>query len=217
MRIGIIGAGTMARALGEGWTVAGHEVMIGARPQWLADGLAGAIGRRAKSGTVAQAASFSDVVLLATPVSMIAEIVCDLDDVLADRILIDSTKADPSEVAVGGSILVEDIDAERLAALLPRTRVVKAFNLCDAAVWESRARLFGGRRLAVPICGDDPAAVRRVATLAEDLLLQPITIGGLRWARRLEAVAELCAELWSAGEDVRAMLPPVEASGLAPG
>ncbi|MGK8553900.1 NAD(P)-binding domain-containing protein [Nocardia gipuzkoensis] len=31
MRIGIIGAGAMARALGSGWTKAGHQVLIGAR------------------------------------------------------------------------------------------------------------------------------------------------------------------------------------------
>ena len=62
MRVGIVGAGAMARALGGRWVAAGHEVVIGARSTAKAISVADVIG--ARSGTPADAAA-ADVVLLA--------------------------------------------------------------------------------------------------------------------------------------------------------
>ncbi|MYW05527.1 NAD(P)-binding domain-containing protein, partial [Streptomyces sp. SID3343] len=44
MRIGILGAGNMAGALGAKWVRAGHDVVIGARSAHRAGALAGRIG-----------------------------------------------------------------------------------------------------------------------------------------------------------------------------
>jgi 8-hydroxy-5-deazaflavin:NADPH oxidoreductase len=44
MRVGIVGAGAMARALGGRWVAAGHEVVIGARSTAKAISVADVIG-----------------------------------------------------------------------------------------------------------------------------------------------------------------------------
>ncbi|WP_378734312.1 NADPH-dependent F420 reductase [Nocardia brasiliensis] len=214
MRIGIIGAGAMARALGGGWAAAGHEVRIGARSAAAADELAAAIG--AKSGTIRDAASFGDVVLLALPVGALAEVLRAVGGLLAGRTVIDCTNAfEPDTAAPEGAtafVLAEDAVAERVAAGAPGAHVVKAFNVCAAEVWAGDTRVFEERRLAVPLCGDDPDALARVATLVEDLKLQPVSAGGLHRAKYLEAVSVFTVGLWFAGQDARATFPPLEAA-----
>ncbi|WP_280406398.1 NAD(P)-binding domain-containing protein [Nocardia brasiliensis] len=91
MRIGIIGAGAMARALGGGWVAAGHEVLVGARSAAAAQESAAAIG--ARDGSVRAAAEFGDVVLLALPVDALDEVLRPLAGLLAGRTLVDSTNA----------------------------------------------------------------------------------------------------------------------------
>jgi glutamyl-tRNA reductase len=49
MRVGIVGAGAMAQALGGRWAAAGHEVIIGARSRAKAISLAEVIGARSGS------------------------------------------------------------------------------------------------------------------------------------------------------------------------
>ncbi|MFE9578897.1 NADPH-dependent F420 reductase [Nocardia sp. NPDC006044] len=214
MRIGIIGAGAMARALGGGWAAAGHEILIGARSAAAAGELASAIGGRA--GGIRDAAGFGDAVVLALPVTALDEVLRTADGLLAGRTIIDCTNAFAPDTAAGAGgtafVLSEDAVAERIAARAPEAHVVKAFNVCAAEVWESATRVFEGRRLAVPLCGDDPEAVRLVATLVEDLKLQPLSAGGLHPAKYLEAVSVFAVGLWFAGQDARAIFPPLDAA-----
>ncbi|MBF6333778.1 NADPH-dependent F420 reductase [Nocardia transvalensis] len=213
MQIGIIGAGTMARALGTGWAAAGHKILIGARSVTKAAELAEAIGRGARGGTIAAAGEFGDAVLLAVPVPALDEVLSQAG-ALSGRTVIDCTNAfEPDE---GGFGLSEPAVAERISSTVPGARVVKAFNVCAAEVWESDQRVFEGRRLVVPLCGDDPEAVALVAGLAEDLKLQPVRAGGLGQARYLEATTAFAVGLWFGGGDARAMLPPLESAFAVP-
>ncbi|MFE1593706.1 NADPH-dependent F420 reductase [Nocardia sp. NPDC058705] len=236
MRIGIIGAGAMAAALGGGWTAAGHEVRIGARSidsgRALASEINAVRGGSSPDGhrkvdangtpapvdvhatTIDEAIDFAEVVLLAVPVSALTELLSTHD--LAGKIVIDCTNAFlPDESAPDGVtafVLSEDAVAERIAAAAPKAHVVKAFNLLAAEVWAGTDRVFDGARLAVPICGDHPEAVRTVTQLAEELALQPFLAGGLHRARYLEATSVFTVGLWFAGCDARAMLPPLSAA-----
>ncbi len=242
MRIGIIGAGAMAGALGCGWAAAGHEVGIGARSRDAAQTLADQITASAASGrpvarttgqtdavdsetvatTLVRAGGigatieWADVVLMAVPVSALAGLLDEHGTTLAGKVVIDCTNAfAPDESAPDGTtafVLSEDAVAERIAAGAPKAHVVKAFNLLAAEVWAGTDRVFDGARLAVPLCGDDPAAVRTVAALAEDLALQPFPAGGLHRAKYLEATSAFAVGLWFAGADARAMLPPLSAA-----
>ncbi|MFE9784703.1 NADPH-dependent F420 reductase [Nocardia salmonicida] len=241
MRIGIIGAGAMAAALGGGWVAAGHEVRIGARSADSARALASEINARlganspssdahrptdangsaaspfdAHGATIDAAIAFAEVVLFAVPVSALTDLLTAHGPDLAGKTVIDCTNAFlPDESASEGVtafVLSEEAVAERIALDVPKAHVVKAFNLLAAEVWAGTDRVFDGVRLAVPICGDDPAAVRTVARLAEDLGLQPFPAGGLHRARYLEATSVFTVGLWFGGLDARAMLPPLSAA-----
>src|SRR5438874_3185564 len=127
MRIGIIGAGQMARALGGGWAAAGHEILIGARSPERAEELARAIGHGARGSTIRGAAEFGDVTLLAVPAPAVADVLREAGEgIFAGRTLIDCTNAfEPDEGAGDGFVLAQDAVAERIAALAPGANVVK--------------------------------------------------------------------------------------------
>lgn len=240
MRIGIIGAGAMAAALGGGWAAAGHEVWIGARsadagrelaarisstprdPRTSATGsteaalIDSAAEPAVRAGDIRSAIAAADVVLLAVPVDALTPLLGEHRDALAGKVLIDCTNAFlPDEAAPEGVtafVLSEDAVAERIAASVPEAHVVKAFNLLAAEVWAGADRVFDGERLAVPLCGDNAEAVHTVASLAEDLALQPFPAGGLHRAKYLEATSVFTVGLWFAGANARAMLPPLSAA-----
>ncbi|MGW5435205.1 NADPH-dependent F420 reductase [Nocardia asteroides] len=220
MRIGIIGAGAMAAALGGGWAAAGHDVRVGARNADAARELATRIsppgGHAVCAGDIATAVAFAEAVLLALPVTALTDLLDTHGPALAGKVVIDCTNAFQPDTAapdgVTAFVLSEDAVAERIAAAAPKAHVVKAFNLLAAEVWAGAERVFDGARLAVPLCGDAPAAVATVAELAEDLALQPFLAGGLHRARYLEATSVFTVGLWFAGADARAMLPPLSAA-----
>ncbi|MEV4062937.1 NADPH-dependent F420 reductase [Nonomuraea dietziae] len=184
MRIGILGAGGMADALGTQWTRAGHQVMTSGR----------------SSGSFAQAMAYGDAVLLAVPAHAALGVV---DESLRGKVLIDCTN--PIE---DGELTADHPMAERLAAATG-AHVVKAFNLCHVDVWRMTPPVFGGRPLAVPLCGDDEGALAVVRRLVEDLGCTPYDGGGLSRAALLEATAAFMIGLWFKGLDAQAIAPPL--------
>jgi len=68
MRIGMLGTGDVGRALGHGFIALGHEVRMGARDAANEKAVAWARenGAKASAGNFADAASFGEVVVLAT-------------------------------------------------------------------------------------------------------------------------------------------------------
>jgi predicted dinucleotide-binding enzyme len=216
MRIGIIGTGQMAAALGGGWARAGHDVLFGGRSPGRAAELAERTGPGCRGGDPREAAEFGEAVLLAVPADAVADALARAgaaDGALAGRALIDCTNAfapGAFQAAPDSFVLAEDAMAERVARLAAGARVVKAFNVCAAEVWASDLPL------SVPLCGDDPEAVDTVATLVKDLGFHPIPAGRLDRARHLEATAVFVIGLWFAGHDARTMLPPLEAAFATP-
>ncbi|GGS11374.1 NADP oxidoreductase [Streptomyces aureoverticillatus] len=208
MRVGILGTGDMAAALGGQWVRAGHEVFVGGRDEGRAAVLARRIGA-AGHGTSRAAAEFGDgAVLCALPYEAGAEVVGGLEAALRGRVLVDCG----NPLGEGFALLTEGgpSAAERLAAAAPGARVVKAFNLCHESVWRLAPPVFGGRPLAVPVCGDDEEALAVVRELVRDIGCVPYDAGGLGRAGLVEATAALLIGLWvGAGVDAQAMVPPV--------
>jgi predicted dinucleotide-binding enzyme len=107
---------------------------------------------------------------------------------LAGKILVDATnpvKPDLSGLALGHTTSA----AEQVARRAPGARVVKAFNTTGAGNMANPR--FGGVAASMFLCGDDSAAKRTVAGLAEALGFEPVDVGPLAQARLLEAVAML--------------------------
>ncbi|MCO6722925.1 NAD(P)-binding domain-containing protein, partial [Streptomyces sp. Vc714c-19] len=73
MRIGILGTGTLAAALGEGWARTGHDVVIGGRSRERAENLARRLGHGALAATPRETVTGRDAVLLAVAWDGVAE------------------------------------------------------------------------------------------------------------------------------------------------
>lgn len=206
MRIGILGAGGMAEALGTGWAEAGHDIVVGARDAGRAADLAARLGARA--GTLADAAEHGETVLAALPHAAMSDVITPLADRLAGRAVIDCSN--PIVPGPDGLVLATDggpSAARRIAAAAPGAHVVKAFNLCAAGVWAAHTE-----GLAVPLCGDNAHALALVRTLVTDLRAVPLDAGGLNRAGYLEATAAFVIGIWFAGGDPHTVLPPLEHS-----
>jgi predicted dinucleotide-binding enzyme len=208
MRIGILGTGNMADALGTHWARAGHRLTVGGRDLAAARRAADRIGGGARAGDLRSAVADAEVVLVALPFGPSTEVVRTLAEPLAGRTLVDCT----NPVGPGFRLLTGHgpSAAEQLAAAAPEARVVKAFNLCHQDVWRMHPPVFDGRPLAVPLCGDDPTALAQVSTLVNALGCTPAPAGPLTRAALLEATAALFIGLWvDTGADVQAIAPPL--------
>jgi predicted dinucleotide-binding enzyme len=225
MRIGTLGAGLMAEVLAGRWAQQGHEVMVGGRDVAKAEVLARTIGARA--GSLREAAEFGDVLLLVVPWQGVGATLAAAgasDGALAGKVLIDCTN--PVE---GGRFTLVTGDGHSIAEQVQEAtdaRVVKAFNLCQASVWESVTPTlmtpprFDGRPLAVPFAGDDQAANDVARALITSLECDPVEIGPLHRARHLEAMAATVISLLHVGREPLTVFnlvePQLAAAALRP-
>lgn len=203
MRIGFIGYGQMAAALASRWA-ATHALFVGGRDPAKARALAEQLGYGTRHGSEAEAVRFGEAIVLATqhyavfaamdaaggPAAFAGKVVIDINNPVS---------------AFDGDFLVKDYDgrslAEAIAAYAPEAAVVKAFNMCQATVWQMDPPLFDGRRLVVLTCGNDPSAKGQVAGLIEEIGAEPVDLGPLAYARLLEAAAAIVIKLLFSGSD----------------
>jgi 8-hydroxy-5-deazaflavin:NADPH oxidoreductase len=184
MKVAIIGAGNIGKALGGSLAQAGHHVILTAsHPEHAADA-ARQIGASSAASS-ADAARDADVVILAVPYQATESVAADLAPIVEGRTVVDVTnpiKPDMSDLAVDGTSAAEEIQRR-----LPGARVVKAFNTLFASV-QADPDVKGEPAQAL-IAGDDANAKADVAGLASSMGLEPIDIGPLSWARHAERLA----------------------------
>jgi 8-hydroxy-5-deazaflavin:NADPH oxidoreductase len=189
MRIGIIGTGNVGSALGKGWAAKGHAVVFGVRSPGEAKAQAAvkAAGGATRAASVKDAAADAEVVVLATPWGATQDAIKAAGS-LSGKIVIDATnplKADLSGLAVGYTTSA----GEEVARWATGAKVVKAFNTTGAGNMANPR--FGGEAASMFICGDDAAAKKTVASLAEALGFEAVDAGPLSQARLLEPLAML--------------------------
>jgi predicted dinucleotide-binding enzyme len=210
MRIGILGTGALAAALGESWAGAGHDVAIGGRSRGRTEKLAERLGDNVLAVAPREAVTGRDAVLLAVSWDGVEDMLGSVgasEGVLEGMPLIDPTNAVTHGI---GTLLTEPGEsmAGRIAGLAPGARVVKAFHLFPAGQWASPPG--GGRsRVAVALCGDDARALRIVGELVRDVGGIPATLGTLDRVRQLEEVAGFVIGLAFAGFDPSSAVPHI--------
>jgi predicted dinucleotide-binding enzyme len=203
VKIGVLGAGLMSDALATQWVMAGHEVLIAGRTPKRAGHLAEKIGPGARHGALREAAAFGDVVLVAIRHEGVPSTLREAgaaEGAFHGKTVIDCN----NPVEVENFTLVtpgETSLAEQIQDLAVGSKVVKAFNLCQAKVWEMAPPVFDDRPLAVPFSGDDAESNDLVRTLITDLGCMPVEIGSLHRARHLEAMAAIVIGLLFSGAD----------------
>jgi 8-hydroxy-5-deazaflavin:NADPH oxidoreductase len=191
MNIAVIGTGNVGSRLAKLFVLANHRVVLGSRDPRKAKEIAATIGEKAVGMTYAEAASAADVLVIATPWANNAtlEAVQKLGD-LSGKIVIDCTNPLAPDY-VSNLLGHTTSSAEEIAKLIPRARVVKAFNTIFADIMEPGKQTFEGHRGTGFHCGDDPEAKEVVAKLIQDAGFEPIDVGILKNARYLEPMAQL--------------------------
>jgi 8-hydroxy-5-deazaflavin:NADPH oxidoreductase len=192
MRIGIIGAGNVAQTFARKAVDAGHRVVFSNSrgPDSLASVVA-EFGPLASAGTV-QAALSHPVVLLALPWPRV-EPVLEALPAWNGQILIDPTNAFRTGNPADGLVDFQDSSSsERVAALAPGARVVKALNTIFMSNFAKLPMVGTLRRVAL-LSGDDQDAKATVADLLESFGFAPVDLGTLRVGGRIQAVGATIA------------------------
>jgi predicted dinucleotide-binding enzyme len=194
MKIGILGSGDVAKALGRGFAAAGHEVKLGTRsPSKLLE-WAEVTGHGVTSGSFAECAAFGEVVVLAV-LGQAAHDVIGFAGVanFKGKLVLDATN--PLDFSTGKPALFvghTDSLGERVQKWLPQAKIVKAFNTVGNAQMVHPS--FPDGKPDMFICGNDDGAKEQAAKLCKDLGWQALDFGGIEVSRSLE---ELCM-LWVA-------------------
>ena len=182
MKVTIIGAGNVGKALGTSISRAGHDVTITAKHPEHAQEAAKVIGAHPVDSS-AEAVSDADVVILAVPyVGAADEVSNEIRDRVAGKTIIDATnpmKPDYSGLATEGTSA-----AEELQKLLPDANLVKAFNTIFASNQAHPKSDIDGY-----VAADDEGAKQQVISLVESMGFNPVDVGPLKSARYLEGMA----------------------------
>ncbi len=185
LRIGIIGSGKIGGTIGGLWVKAGHSVLFSSRhPEELKDLVAG-LGPLAQAGAVDQAIAFGSVIFIAVPYGALPQIGRDHAAALKGKIMLDACNA----VAARDGAVADEVERDGIGVTsqkyLPGTRLVRAFNTMSYMTFAKEANR-PSPRLAVPIAGDDPEAVRAATELVRDAGFDPVLVGKLADAKRFQ-------------------------------
>ena len=139
--------------------------------------------------TDADKAATGDIVVLAVPYPAVADLIATRGDQLAGKVVVDITN--PLNFETFDSLVVspDSSAAAEIAAALPNSRVLKAFNTTFAGTLAAGA--VGPVPTTVLIAGDDSNAKALLAGVITSGGLRAIDAGNLRRARELEALGFL--------------------------
>ncbi|MBU6461093.1 MAG: NADPH-dependent F420 reductase [Proteobacteria bacterium] len=194
MTISIVGAGNMAKGIASRFLAGGHSVTIVAREALRSRRLVEELAPLAhSSGASVLVADWNDplkneVVVLAMSYSGNLETARHLASGLAGKIVVEISN--PLNETYDGLVTTPDMSAaEMIQAVLPESKVVKAFNTVFANTLLTGQ--VAGQPLDVLVAGNDDKAKSLVSGLIRSAGLIFIDVGPLHRARQLEAMALL--------------------------
>jgi len=178
--ISIIGSGNMGQAIA---------------------GLAGKGGNTVEliSSSDADREVTGDIVVLAVPYPSVGQVVAQRGAQLAGKVVVDITNPLNFETFDSLTVPADSSAAAEIAAALPESRVVKAFNTNFAGTLA--VGTVSGRPTTVLLAGDDADAKAVLVGVISAAGLRAVDAGGLTRARELEAIGFLQITL-AAGEKI---------------
>ncbi len=166
MKIAVIGKGRVGSAIAAGLRPK-HEIRF---------------GHRDPGEPVFEAAMWGEVIVLAVPYEAARSVAKAIGSAADGKTVVDVSNAvtESMELAVGFTTSA----AEELQRMLPKARVVKAFNTVFAGN-QSTGKI-GDERLTFFVAGDDREAKQTVLQFGADIGFDPVDAGPLKNARYLE-------------------------------
>jgi len=192
MNVTIVGAGNMGRGIATRLAAGGHTVALVGRTEDRAATVAAEL-RANRPGAGIEAVSLdtglvNDIVVLALPYAAARDFAAANATRLAGKTVVDISN--PLNGSYDGLVTEPGKSAaEEIAAILPKSKVVKAFNTTFAGTLVDGA--VDGHALDVFVASNDGAAKAAVLSLVADSGLRGIDAGSLERSRQLEGLALL--------------------------
>lgn len=190
MKIAIIGAGNVGKALAKSSISAGHQVTLSAAAPESAVEAARATGAQAARSNV-EAVEGAELVIVAVPYDRLGEVFRGLGPAVDGKIVVDATNHVNAQNP--GEVLGVPSNAEEIQKRHPNVRVVKAFNYAFASRMAEPS--VDDIRLDGFVAGDDQAAKDKALELVASIGFRPLDAGPLVMARVLEGMALLSVML----------------------
>jgi predicted dinucleotide-binding enzyme len=191
--VAIIGTGTIAGELAANFAAGGQDFLLAGRNQEAARKLASGLGGHAEAASIDEAVERADVLVVALWLDAFREFIDQYGDRLAGEVIVDPSNPVGPDGAGGYHKVIgeQESSGQILAGLLPAgARLVKAFGTLSAptlaaAAWREPER-------AVQFyAADDEAAGDLVAELIRADGYEPVRVGGLDQAIRIEMFGDL--------------------------
>lgn len=192
-KIGILGSGVVAKALGNGFLKHGHEVMLSSRDAAKLSDWKSKAGDKASVGSFEEAATFGDIVVLAVkggvaadvieesgPQNMLMKTVIDVTNPIAD--------AAPENGVLKFFTNLDESLMERLQTRFPEVHFIKAFNSVGNAymvdpAFKEKPTMF--------ICGNNDASKNQVIEILQKFGWDVADMGKAAAARAIEPLCML--------------------------
>jgi 8-hydroxy-5-deazaflavin:NADPH oxidoreductase len=195
MKIGIIGSGQVGQVLASAFLKEGHPVMLGTRDitkeevvKWKTENSSG------QTGTFAEAAAFTDIIVLATggTVTESAVTMAGIDN-FSGKTVIDATNpiaaAPPKDGVLQFFTGPNESLMEKVQAMLPKANLVKAFNSVGNGFMYKPD--FNGVKPTMFICGNDDAAKKTVTDILTSFGWETEDMGKANAAGAIESLCIL--------------------------
>lgn len=195
MKVGILGSGAVGQVLAKAFKEEGNDVLLGTRdtgkPELIQFKAANpSIG----TGTFASAATFGELLVLATAGAAVEEVIKLAGPAnFAGKTVIDTTNPIAKEPPVNGVLkyftTLDESLIERIQRNLPEAKLVKAFNSVGHGLMYRPG--FKGGPPTMFICGNDDDAKKKVTGILRSFGWEAEDMGAAEAARAIEPLCML--------------------------
>jgi len=193
MKVGVIGSGEVAKALGAGFLRHGHQVMMGTREPakltaWAAQ------NPQARVGSFADAAAFGELIVLAVKGKVAADALrLAGTENLARKTIIDAANPIEDAPPVNGVLKfftkLDESLMEQLQREFAEANFVKAFNSVGSASMVNPQ--FKDGKPTMFICGNNEAAKKAISQILDQFGWEVADMGTAEAARAIEPLCML--------------------------
>ena len=185
-KVGIIGSGAVAKALAKGFVAIGYEVKMGTCDKNKLADIQNVI-----VGSIAEAADFADIIVLAVKGTVASEVLKQIHT--ENKIVIDTTNPIDDKPPINGVLQYFTDKNSSLGEIFqkenPNTHIVKAFNSVGSAFMVNPD--FEGIKPTMFICGNSEGAKAKVTEILTAFNWETEDVGKIESAGPIEALCQL--------------------------
>lgn len=199
LKIGVIGSGRIGGTVGGLWVKAGHDVLFSSRHPDRLKSLVEGLGPKARAGWPREAAAFGEVVLISVPYGAVPQVGRDFAKELKGKVVLETGNPFPGRDGEMAHAARTKGTGLASAEFLPGVRLVRAFSPVGAYSLQSGAHR-KGEKIAIPLAGDDKAALEIASRLVREAGFEPVVVGDLKNAKKFDVGSSVFGQALTAKE-----------------